>query len=362
MPIGKIDQPMIGKCEDQGHNSVLLFPQFVRRRCIETLCGNNNNWSLKYDVPGSALCPGVVGGECYAVYAVLNWKGNAGVHGKSNAGVHGKSNAGVRGKGNAGVHGKSNAGVRGKGNAGVHGKGTAGIRGKSNAGVHGMGNAGEHRNSNAGYTGRVIQGYVGRVMQGYTGWVMQGYTGWVMQGIMASASDLAAVKQTLLKYKERTETTDCLKLTPFIKCIEACNLKQYKTNIEASIWPLFQDKAKKVSTDKIATELINELAADVIAKKRKQTKGRAPVDDPEVQALANEIRAKIAAKAGEETKAAKVDATTARLTDVSGYTGSHKERFAADGKGKGKDGRVDQVENSGYVGNYKGAGSYDKAH
>lgn len=57
---------------------------------------------------------------------------------------------------------------------------------------------------------------------------------------------------------------------------------------------------KKVAIDKIATDLINEVAADVIAKKRKQTKGRAPVDDPEVQTLANEIRAKIAAKAGDE--------------------------------------------------------------
>ena len=41
-------------------------------------------------------------------------------------------------------------------------------------------------------------------------------------------------------------------------------------------------------------------------------------------------------------KAGAVDATTARLTDASGYTGSHKERFDADGKGKGIDGRTDR--------------------
>lgn len=58
----------------------------------------------------------------------------------------------------------------------------------------------------------------------------------------------------------------------------------------------------------------------------------------------------------------KVDATTARLTDASGYTGSHKERFTADGKGKGKEGRADVAENTGYVGNYKGAGTFDKKH
>lgn len=48
------------------------------------------------------------------------------------------------------------------------------------------------------------------------------------------------------------------------------------------------------------------------------------------------------------------------LTDVSGYTGSHKERFDEEGKGKGIEGRVDTVDDSGYVGNYKGAGTFEK--
>ena len=49
-----------------------------------------------------------------------------------------------------------------------------------------------------------------------------------------------------------------------------------------------------------------------------------------------------------------------RMTDTSKYTGSHKERFDDSGKGKGAEGRVDAADNSGYVGNYKGAESYDK--
>jgi len=49
-----------------------------------------------------------------------------------------------------------------------------------------------------------------------------------------------------------------------------------------------------------------------------------------------------------------------RLTDTSKYTGSHKERFDAEGKGKGLDGRADTSKNDGYVGNYKGQGTYDK--
>lgn len=51
-----------------------------------------------------------------------------------------------------------------------------------------------------------------------------------------------------------------------------------------------------------------------------------------------------------------------RLTDTSKYTGSHKERFDESGKGKGKSGREDVGDDSGYVGNYKGAGTYDKSH
>ena len=58
------------------------------------------------------------------------------------------------------------------------------------------------------------------------------------------------------------------------------------------------------------------------------------------------------------------------------YTGAHKTRFNEDGSGKvktilltifdyeieikGIDGRYDKVDNSGYVGAYKGAGTYGK--
>lgn len=49
-----------------------------------------------------------------------------------------------------------------------------------------------------------------------------------------------------------------------------------------------------------------------------------------------------------------------RLTDTTKYTGSHKERFDESGKGKGKSGREELVENTGYVASYKNAGSYDE--
>ncbi|NXA15133.1 TPPP protein, partial [Sapayoa aenigma] len=51
--------------------------------------------------------------------------------------------------------------------------------------------------------------------------------------------------------------------------------------------------------------------------------------------------------------------TVSRLTDTSKFTGSHKERFDSSGKGKGRAGREDLVDNSGYVSGYKHAGTYD---
>lgn len=55
-------------------------------------------------------------------------------------------------------------------------------------------------------------------------------------------------------------------------------------------------------------------------------------------------------------KAAAVD----RLTDTTKYTGAHKERFDESGKGKGKIGREEIPDSSGYVGAYKGSGTYDE--
>ncbi|XP_077577317.1 tubulin polymerization-promoting protein isoform X1 [Stigmatopora nigra] len=52
--------------------------------------------------------------------------------------------------------------------------------------------------------------------------------------------------------------------------------------------------------------------------------------------------------------------TVNRLTDPTKFTGSHKERFDGTGRGKGKAGRVDLVDTSGYVSGYKHRGTYEK--
>ncbi|KAK4474075.1 hypothetical protein MN116_003384 [Schistosoma mekongi] len=84
---------------------------------------------------------------------------------------------------------------------------------------------------------------------------------------------------------------------------------------------------------------------------------------------ANEIKNKIINSGGPKAHGAtqlSKDSATSRLTDVKGYTGSHKERFDTEtGKGKGIEGReyvVDDKAASGYVGGYKGKDTYDKLH
>ncbi|GBO31002.1 TPPP family protein CG45057 [Araneus ventricosus] len=42
-----------------------------------------------------------------------------------------------------------------------------------------------------------------------------------------------------------------------------------------------------------------------------------------------------------------------RMTDTKLYTGAHKERFDEEGKGKGKEGRMDIQSDTGYVSGYK---------
>jgi len=58
-------------------------------------------------------------------------------------------------------------------------------------------------------------------------------------------------------------------------------------------------------------------------------------------------------------QAVKKSSVTDRLTDTSKYGGTHRQRFDAEGKGKGKAGRVDE-KSDGYVAGYKHKGTYDQ--
>ncbi|KAF4526041.1 hypothetical protein B566_EDAN000835 [Ephemera danica] len=51
-----------------------------------------------------------------------------------------------------------------------------------------------------------------------------------------------------------------------------------------------------------------------------------------------------------------------RLTDTTQYTGAHRQRFDATGRGRGREGREDDHKNTGYVAAYKQKDTYDKTH
>ncbi|KAK6187873.1 hypothetical protein SNE40_005804 [Patella caerulea] len=118
---------------------------------------------------------------------------------------------------------------------------------------------------------------------------------------------------------------------------------------------LSDKKTKKMNVDVFTGEFFPELAkyaaTNIPAHKKKGT-------TPE--ALKQTYLEKVRKEVNKEKKAASSAAVVDRLTDASKYTGAHKERFGADGKGKGAAGRKDEVQNTGYVGNYKGEGTFDK--
>ncbi|RUS78157.1 hypothetical protein EGW08_014086 [Elysia chlorotica] len=129
---------------------------------------------------------------------------------------------------------------------------------------------------------------------------------------------------------------------------------------EVSVFPKYCDKkTKKLTFDDFFGDFMLELAAVTLQTNKKLPK-RPELTDPEVVSMADGLKAKIAAKHGLTSKAMAVDATTARLTDTSKYTGSHKERFDESGKGKGTAGREDLANTSGYVQGYKNEGTYEK--
>ncbi|XP_055278299.1 tubulin polymerization-promoting protein isoform X2 [Moschus berezovskii] len=93
-----------------------------------------------------------------------------------------------------------------------------------------------------------------------------------------------------------------------------------------------EELAKKRFKDKSAEEAVREV--------HKLIEGKAPIISGVTKAISSP--------------------TVSRLTDTTKFTGSHKERFDPSGRGKGRAGRVDLVDESGYVPGYKHAGTYDQ--
>lgn len=182
---------------------------------------------------------------------------------------------------------------------------------------------------------------------------------------MTTAEDLVAKFQ---EFCSVSGSKDKSHMTPKAsgKLVADCFEKGYKkydvkSIVDASVFPAVKEKGLPHMTvntenvEKYLTKTAHEIA------KRKTKNNKLPESDVEVQAIKVDL-SNCVASGGPHVKVIKTSATgnVESLTDVSKYTGSHKERFDADGKGKGIEGRVYKEENTGYVCNYKGQGTFDK--
>lgn len=137
----------------------------------------------------------------------------------------------------------------------------------------------------------------------------------------------------------------------FAKLCKDCQIIDGK-NVTTTDVDIVFSKVKAKSARVITFEQFNQALTE-LAPKRFKGKSK----EEALQQLYGLVVGKEPTNAGvtKVTKAAAVD----RLTDTTKYTGSHKERFDESGKGKGKVGREETPDTSGYVAAYKGSGSYD---
>ncbi|XP_034044735.1 tubulin polymerization-promoting protein family member 2 [Thalassophryne amazonica] len=138
----------------------------------------------------------------------------------------------------------------------------------------------------------------------------------------------------------------------FAKLCKDCHIIDGK-NVTTTDVDIIFSKVKAKSARVITFEQFNQALAE-LAPKRFKGKNQ----EEALQQLHGLIIGKEPANIG-VTKVAKTAAVD-RLTDTTKYTGSHKERFDESGKGKGKSGREDIPDSSGYVSAYKGSGTYDE--
>ncbi|KAM9493274.1 tubulin polymerization-promoting protein family member 3 isoform 1-T4 [Clarias gariepinus] len=172
---------------------------------------------------------------------------------------------------------------------------------------------------------------------------------------MAESTDLDQLESAFKKFAIHGDTKatgkemngkNWAKLCKDCKVIDGKNVTSTDVDI---VFTKVKAKTSRVITYEEFQKALEELAV-------KRFKGQSK--EEALQAIHKLIEGKEPTNVG-ITKVAKSGAVD-RLTDTSKYTGSHKERFDESGKGKGKSGREELVENTGYVSSYKNAGTYDE--
>ncbi|XP_064277920.1 tubulin polymerization-promoting protein isoform X1 [Passer domesticus] len=170
----------------------------------------------------------------------------------------------------------------------------------------------------------------------------------------ATAGEISALEEAFRKFAVHGDTRATGKEMHgknWSKLCKDCNIIDGK-NVTTTDVDIVFSKIKGKSVRTITFEQFKE-ALQELSKKR--FKGKS--DEEALQEMYKLIEGKGPGLTGVTKTVA--SPTVSRLTDTSKFTGSHKERFDASGKGKGRAGREDLVDNSGYVSGYKHAGTYD---
>ncbi|XP_068019063.1 tubulin polymerization-promoting protein isoform X1 [Melanerpes formicivorus] len=171
----------------------------------------------------------------------------------------------------------------------------------------------------------------------------------------AMAGELSALEEAFRKFAIHGDTRATGKEMHgknWSKLCKDCHVIDGK-NVTITDVDIVFSKIKGKSSRTITFEQFKE-ALQELSKKRFKDKS----DEEAIQEIYKLIEGKAPIISG-VTKAIS-SPTVTRLTDTSKFTGSHKERFDPSGKGKGKAGREDLVDASGYVSGYKHAGTYDQ--
>ncbi|KAJ7311965.1 hypothetical protein JRQ81_006289 [Phrynocephalus forsythii] len=171
---------------------------------------------------------------------------------------------------------------------------------------------------------------------------------------MAHSTDVASLEESFRKfaiYGDTKATGQEMNGKNWAKLCKDCKIIDGKGVTGTDVDIVFS-KVKGKSARVINYEEFKR-ALEELAPKRFKDKSKEEAEE----AIYNLVAGKEPANVG-VTKAKSVGAVE-RLTDTTKYTGSHKERFDESGKGKGKSGRENIVDSSGYVSAYKHAGTYD---
>ncbi|KAF7647940.1 hypothetical protein LDENG_00164400 [Lucifuga dentata] len=168
---------------------------------------------------------------------------------------------------------------------------------------------------------------------------------------LASPADVETSFQKFAVHGDTKATGKEMNGKNFAKLCKDCHIIDGK-NVTSTDVDIIFSKVKAKSARVITFEQFKQALAELAPKR---FKGRS--QEEALQQLYGLLVGKEPANVGitKAVKAAAVD----RLTNTTKYTGSHKERFDESGKGKGKAGREDIPDTSGYVAAYKGSGTYD---